>query len=839
MSDLNLNKDLNASNQIDKKQPANDDDLFAANLIEQINKESTGKWLLKNLLFSSLYIILTLGIFYLLNINKVSSIESFLSLFSSRQMQLYGLLCLLPIPVMILFVGMAKKLNELTIISDGLLKSALRLTHPEKSSGKAISTLSNAIRSEIELINIAINDAIKKASDLEEKLGKEVVDIEKSISSSESKLMTIIDDLRKQKLDIIEASSSTSNEIEKIMLEYDNKSTELGKVISNYSNKLSEIDDTFKDRLSNFNDSLNSIDQSTKVINQNSEDIIDNLDITNEKIRDQYEILALSKNEIASSISELNNDIKDQNTILINSVSSLTDVNRKIKNNILDNDSLLDQINKTIEPKLTSTLDSLKNTMEELGEKSAQFEYKMNSTSKTITDSINSQMEDEINNSEKISSSLDDIRNTLSAEVQKQIEDINLLFKDIKEATNEIIDKQRFEIENSFDQKVLEFNAKTKMMIESIREVTNETTNELNLTIKNVINTISSGHEQAIQISDSELSKIHNNSTEKMLSISEDIINKSNEINSIAVDGVRNTAKQLAEEIVLMENSTKNLSIEITDKLSSASMKFTKDLSSLQKDAISEIHKNISDISVSYKENARELTEISNNLSQSLDNTRNSLREDILYLPDETKEHLEKMRSVISEQISAISHLNKLIDQYDVSNDIEKKERYDSKNANKGKINTNKINRNTYDWLLPEILSPQARMNEKKISADNQNLENLENEIISHLKIDIDKLFLILPDQNPSKLWESYYNGIDIFSDKIYSRTGKRIYNNIKNKYTENKNFRSASNKFLKNFEDILKNHQKENDESEINSILDSTSGILYLLISHAIGKLD
>jgi len=47
---------------------------------------------------------------------------------------------------------MVRKLKEVTTISEGLLNTALRLTHPVKSSEKAVSTLGSAIRNEISQI---------------------------------------------------------------------------------------------------------------------------------------------------------------------------------------------------------------------------------------------------------------------------------------------------------------------------------------------------------------------------------------------------------------------------------------------------------------------------------------------------------------------------------------------------------------------------------------------------------------------------------------------------------------------------------------------------------------
>ena len=131
-------------------------------------------------------------------------------------------------------------------------------------------------------------------------------------------------------------------------------------------------------------------------------------------------------------------------------------------------------------------------------------------------------------------------------------------------------------------------------------------------------------------------------------------------------------------------------------------------------------------------------------------------------------------------------------------------------------------------------------MSEKKTTADNQKLEILENEILDLIKFDYEKLSILLPNRQPSEIWEAYYNGSnEVISEKDYSRVGRKLFNLIKSRYSENKSFRSLINKYLKSFEEIISNHQRKNNEDEISQFLDSESGVLFILISHSIGKLD
>ena len=165
------------------------------------------------------------------------------------------------------------------------------------------------------------------------------------------------------------------------------------------------------------------------------------------------------------------------------------------------------------------------------------------------------------------------------------------------------------------------------------------------------------------------------------------------------------------------------------------------------------------------------------------------------------------MRGVIEEQIEAIGHLNLLISEYDINRDIELAQPQLERSPEKENSfkNTNSNSKETIKRLiLPEILSPKARMTEKT-SADNQRLEILENEILDFLKFDYEKLSTLLPNRQPYEFWEAYYNGAsDVISERDYSRTGRKLFNQVKSKYSENKKFRSLVNKYLKSLKKLF-----------------------------------
>lgn len=829
----------------DKKNPANDDDLYSASLLEQINVAKSKKnWKLA-FFFTITYIIIFSTFFYINFKSEIISYNSLILFLQSQKIQFYVLLAIIPIPLIWIYFAITRKLNEISIISDGLLKTALRLTHPAKSSQKAINSLSGAINNEINQITASVNEAIKKSSELENTLSTEIEQIESSMLNNENKMLALIDVLKAQKSEIVDTANSTSIDIKRIIEKNNESSQEIEGKINFYVTRLSEIEGEIGDRLSSFELAIDKIKQSSSDIGNNSSGIIESLDAVNERIDKQSEIVLSNKIQLDQKLSQLNEVIKDQNLMLNVSISDLTQTSDTLAKNILDENEILLQYKNKIEPGLTDIYQKLENDIINLSQITENFELKIENISQTTIKKIDDKLQDEIQVNENLSENLREISLNITSEIQDQISSLKEIFSGINHETNSSIEKQKFEIEKSFDQKVLELNAKTKMMISSIKDITEDTTEQLNLTIKDILKSISSNFSQTAAITDKELINLQNTTEAKLITLSGSLLDKSKELSLTTINNIDSITNDISKKMIDFKNEANTTSTNLANKISASTDEFTSELVSIHKDTVEKINNEMNQMTSTYKGNAENLTLASKSLMDQLEKTRSTMKKDLFELPDETSHYLEKMRQVIEEQINAINHLNNLVSEYDNDRDIEKLEnknhRIDlGKNPVITSIKTNKSRRTSNDRILPDLLSPKSRMNEKKNLADNQKFELIENEILDIIKIDFEKLPTLIPNKQPSILWESFYNGDnDTLNEKSYSRSGRRVYNNIKVKYSENKSFRSLVNKYLKVFEEIISNYQKDNDESKISTLLDSESGILFILVSHSIGKLD
>ena len=844
MADIDYNNKKNSNSIPKTENHANDDDLYAASLIDQVKEMRSTR--AKFYFFGLSFFYVAIGVAALLyNYGDIiNTPSSLLDVFKLQKVQIYTAIFLIIIPFFWLYYFMVRKLREVTIISDGLLNTALRLTHPVKSSEKAVSTLSSAIRNEINQITDVINDAIKKSSDLEKSVAREINQLEASMSSNEVKLMDMVNTIKSQREEVIGTTSSTKLQLEEILEKFQDKSLELDQQIGAQVQKLSAIDEEFTRSLAIFDDTVEKIESTSATIKDTSDEISSSLNSTNSTITTQVKSVRSAKDELELSLGNLNKIMNEQNLRLEDSVGELSRLTEGMDIKILNTDQLLINFKNEMEPKLTHIYEGLSNDIKSLEIISNAYESKISDISKATVKIIDEKLSEEVSINKRLSNHLKSISEELRGTLSNQILSIEEIFKDINSETKIAIEGQKFEIEKSFDQKILEFNAKTKMMMEAIKEITNDTTDKLNNTIKEILKTIKVNFDDTSKTADRELSNIQDQMHEQLISLSSSLIDKSEELSQNTINNIEDIQSNISSSIDSFRLEARNTASDIANEITATTSQVSTDMVNVQKETFDKIDNEIKQISSSYDESLQSLIGVTEKLIKNLDDTRSSIKRDIFELPDETNHHLSKMRNVIEEQIAAIGQLNLLISEYDVNRDIELPPSKIEQSVAKKKPNSKQLSPNrtkpSKDWILPEILSPKARMNEKKTSADNQRLEILENEILDVLKFDYEKLSTLLPNRQPNELWEAYYNGAsDVIGEVDYSRTGRKLFNQVKSKYSENKNFRSLINKYLKSFEEIVSNHQKINNEDEIGQFLDSESGVLYILVSHSIGKLD
>ena len=212
-----------------------------------------------------------------------------------------------------------------------------------------------------------------------------------------------------------------------------------------------------------------------------------------------------------------------------------------------------------------------------------------------------------------------------------------------------------------------------------------------------------------------------------IIGLSASLLEKSEELSQNTISSIEGIQNTISSSIDGFRLEAGNTSSDIANEISATTSKLSAEMVNVQKETLNKINSEINQISNSYNESLLSLVEVTEKLVKNLDDTRSSIKRDIFELPDETNQHLNKMRAVIEEQIEAIGHLNLLISEYDISRDIElaqpQLERSPEKNEHQN-TNSNSSKPSRLDFARNFIT--KARMTEKKLALIIKDLKSLK-----------------------------------------------------------------------------------------------------------------
>ena len=921
-SEINMKIDLAVDAD---SNPANDDDIFAANLIEEIKKTSGNSSYIFAFLLSISWILVSVLFVYNKFESQILEIKSIDIIFTNPSLLGYIFYLAIPLPIIWTLASLIKRIKELRVMSNALLKTSLKLTQPDKLSHNAIMSLGKSIENEVSSMSTGIENTIKRAQDLEKIVSSEVSMIENAYNENERKMIEIFNLIKKEKDEIKILSNNIKIELEPILSNFKDDTKNLDELIISSINKLSDIERSVKNKTDLIEISIDKMNETVNSVNEVSDSISYNSNEAYEKLKIQSEILTENSDKLVIELDAMTAQFNQQNLGLGISQKNIKDTRDSINTLITNSDDTLSKFSNILDQKVDKMNSSISNLEQKAIQASQEIDNKITESTEMSSTTINTALESIEKKSDIIANTIKNISHETSELMQvqseefqimmdKKLSEINntsfLIINSIKDANkdnsvelnktvSDISDRilnatheanklavTTLELEMSktivkADKVALDLSQAAKETSRvTIKELTDSmnaallVANDINFLIENtseksvgkIINSlniaIESAENNALNLSESLSKKIHNTNREitdqlnlmidqagtKVTKITETIIKNSDEANEIALFNLENISINAKEKLNEAKDSSASIANNILNKISGLANNVNNELNNLHARTIKEVHANINEAETLYSENAQEMRLVSKEIARELEETRLSMKKAIIELPEETKKYMESMRTVVGEQITALSRLNSLISKYDESNDVLKPEKIIDNTKvivnnkySKDEVNENEINYKSYNWILPELLAPTSRNNEKKLTFTDSKIQDLEIEICKLIKIKSSDMSDAIVSNFPNKLWENYYNGEeDIFNEGIYTKKGKRIYLNVRGKYIENRSFRNLLNKYIRDFDILLKKISNDDEnENNINAYLDSEMGRIYLLLSHATGKLD
>ncbi|XCE14811.1 chemotaxis protein [Candidatus Liberibacter asiaticus] len=230
----------------------------------------------------------------------------------------------------------------------------------------------------------------------------------------------------------------------------------------------------------------------------------------------------------------------------------------------------------------------------------------------------------------------------------------------------------------------------------------------------------------------------------------------------------------------------------------------------------------------------------SRRIAEDLNNSRDILKRDSVSLAKEAKESADTIRSAIEEQINTLKDFQKLItdsvknnaasynkglhsDEYNIS-------QVDKRPSGKKTKNNHAIK----EWFN-KILSSSTHSKGKSSShidiSDKDSLSSIDSLVENISKfIDYDAFV---------QLWKSYTLGEDdIFSKRLYTIKGQKVFLNLQEQYKADSALRNAIDRYISNFEEMLSEIAQSNDDSPlVQEHIMSNYGKVYTMLVHASGR--
>jgi hypothetical protein len=286
-------------------------------------------------------------------------------------------------------------------------------------------------------------------------------------------------------------------------------------------------------------------------------------------------------------------------------------------------------------------------------------------------------------------------------------------------------------------------------------------------------------------------------------------------------------------------------------------------------------------------------------MQQELETTRAELRRGVLELPQETAESASQMRRVIVDQIEALAELNRIVARHgraldaaepvrreaeaayatgggraqvrpirpDVSpppappqppqaglRDItgaparrpDRAERPEPRPQSPPPSNAGNNGRNNGGWLS-DLLTRASRDDEPPAASPPPAREPVRSEerttrdavdSLDTLSVDIARM---IDHEAAAELWERYRRGErGIFTRRLYTLQGQKAFDEIRNKYRTDPEFRQTVEHYIHEFERLLDDASRgDRGPAMVRNYLTSDTGKVYTMLAHAAGRFD
>ncbi len=291
-----------------------------------------------------------------------------------------------------------------------------------------------------------------------------------------------------------------------------------------------------------------------------------------------------------------------------------------------------------------------------------------------------------------------------------------------------------------------------------------------------------------------------------------------------------------------------------------------------------------------FTETIKGMKQMATEMQQELESTRTELRRGVLELPQETAESAAQMRRVIVDQIDALAELNRIIARHGRSIDAaepmrrEPEQAYATGGGGRGQVRSIRPDITpqqqssprditgaparrsearmppnqppggrgpapsasaTGSGWLTDLLSRASREEPQASAPPSRDTGRFETESprdatdsLDTLSVDIARM---IDHEAAADLWERHKRGEKgLFTRRLYTLQGQKAFDEIRDKYRTDPEFRQTVEHYIHEFERLLDDVSRgDRGAAAVRSYLTSDTGKVYTMLAHAAGRFD
>ena len=155
-------------------------------------------------------------------------------------------LLVLPIGIMLVMAYFLWRAQQLRQVSEVLMQSAMRLIRPQDIATEGLTSIAQAVRSEVDLLVGGVEHAVQRATVLEEIVHKEISAIERAFGGNEDRIRTLVTGLENQRSALHQASLVVGNESAPLLARLEINTQNLDSVVNSAQSTLVRFEQGLK-----------------------------------------------------------------------------------------------------------------------------------------------------------------------------------------------------------------------------------------------------------------------------------------------------------------------------------------------------------------------------------------------------------------------------------------------------------------------------------------------------------------------------------------------------------------------------------------------------------------